>query len=259
MRALLPSTIFCSLNLFYMKAKKYVAEFFGTMFLVLLACGSAVLAGPKIGTLGIGICFGLVLVALCYAIGGISGCHVNPAVSLGVYLTDKNFTLSDLFGYIFAQLCGAICGGALLFWLMVAGDGFSPDGIFQFGGITEGIGFTDKASYLATNVCQPGVSQGFALLTETLLTFLFVFVVLGATSKWGHSALAGVAIGLALGLVNIVGIPVDNCSVNPARAFGPAIFSINAWADMWIMWVGPAIGAVLAAFAYKAIAPNSKK
>lgn len=126
----------------------------------------------------------------------------------------------------FAQLCGAICGGALLFWLMVAGDGFSPDGIFQFGGITEGIGFTDKASYLATNVCQPGVSQGFALLTETLLTFLFVFVVLGATSKWGHSALAGVAIGLTLGLVNIVGIPVDNCSVNPARAFGPAIFSI---------------------------------
>lgn len=151
--------------------KKYVAEFFGTMFLVLLACGSAVLAGPKIGTLGIGLCFGLILFALCYAIGGVSGCHVNPAVSLGVYLTDRNFTLKDLGGYIVAQLAGA-------------------------------------------------------------------------------------AIGLTLGLVNIVGIPVDNCSVNPARSFGPALYSINAWGDFWVMVVGPVIGAVLAALAWKCIIPN---
>ena len=234
--------------------KKLIAEFFGTMFLVLLACGSAVLAGPKIGVLGIGLCFGLILLALCYAIGGISGCHVNPAVSLGVFLTDRNFKLADLCGYVVAQLAGAAAGGALLLWLMSAG-GYFNGGPFAFGGITEGIGFTDKVSYLATNVCQPGVSQGFALLTESLLTFLFVFVVLGATSRFGNSSLAGVSIGLTLGLVNIVGIPVDNCSVNPARSFGPALFSANAWPDFWIMVAGPLIGAVLAAIAWRLVAP----
>lgn len=236
--------------------KKYLAEFFGTMFLVLLACGSAVLAGPKIGTLGIGICFGLILLALCYAIGGISGCHVNPAVSLGVFLTDRKFTFTNLCGYVFAQLAGGAVGGALLLWLMSAG-GYFGNGTFEFGGITNGIGFTENVSYLATNVCQPGVSQGFALLTEALLTYLFVFVVLGATSKWGNSTMAGVAIGLALGLVNIVGIPVDNCSVNPARSFGPALFSINAWPDFWVMVVGPFIGAILAAISWKFISPKS--
>lgn len=234
--------------------KKYLAEFFGTMFLVLLACGSAVLAGPKIGVLGIGICFGLILLALCYAIGGISGCHVNPAVSLGVFLTDRKFTFTDLCGYILAQLAGAAVGGALLLALMSAG-GYFGNGTFEFGGITNGIGFTENVSYLATNVCQPGVSQGFALLTEALLTYLFVFVVLGATSKWGNSTMAGVAIGLALGLVNIVGIPVDNCSVNPARSFGPALFSDNAWPDFWVMVVGPCIGAILAAISWKLISP----
>ncbi len=228
--------------------RKYVAEFLGTMFLVLLACGSAVLAGPKIGVLGIGLCFGLILLGLCYAIGGISGCHVNPAVSLGVYLTDRNFSLTDLCFYVISQLFGAALGGALLFWLMYLG-GYWADGAFDFGGITT---FADGSqSYLATNVLQEGVTWPFALLTEILLTFLFVFVVLGATSKWGNSNLAGVAIGLALGLVNIVGIPVDNCSVNPARSFGPAIFSTNAWPDFWIMVVGPLVGACLAAMAFR--------
>lgn len=232
--------------------KKYVAEFFGTMFLVLLACGSAVLAGPKIGTLGIGLCFGLVLVGLCYAIGKVSGCHVNPAVSLGVYLTDRNFSLKEMFFYWCAQLLGAALGAAFLFWLMEVGGGFDG-GLFQFGGITEGIGDTDKVSYLATNVLQPHATWQLALLMEALLTFFFVFVVIAATSKFGNSSLAGVAIGLALGLVNIVGIPVDNCSVNPARSFGPALFSQNAWPDFWIMVVGPLIGAFLAAFAWNCI------
>ncbi len=233
--------------------KKYLAEFFGTMFLVLLACGSAVLAGPKIGVLGIGLCFGLVLVCLCYAIGGISGCHVNPAVSIGVYLTDKKFTATDLCGYIVAQLLGAAVGAAFLFWFLEFGYFGQEGGVFSFGGVTDQIGFSDKGSYLATNVLQSGATWQMALLSEILLTFFFVFIVLGSTSKLGNSALAGVAIGLGLGLVNIVGIPVDNCSVNPARSFGPALFAPNAWGDFWIMVVGPVVGALLAAVVWRGV------
>lgn len=243
--------------------KKYLAEFFGTMFLVLLACGSAVIAGPKIGVLGIGLCFGLVLLCLCYAIGGISGCHVNPAVSLAVYLTDARFTGKDLLGYVLAQLLGAAVGAGFLYWMMEFGAmgnlaailvGTQPtDTMFAFGGITEGIGNTKDVSWLATNVLQPNATWAMALLSEILLTFFFVFIVLGATSKWGVSNVAGVAIGLALGLVNIVGIPIDNCSVNPARSFGPALFGWNAWGDFWIMVVGPLLGALLAAVVWRGI------
>lgn len=216
--------------------KKFLAEMFGTMFLVLLACGSAVLAGPEIGVLGIGLCFGLILVCLCYCIGNISGCHVNPAVSFAMWLSGR-MTGRDCFAYIVAQLFGAAIGACLLFWLFAMG---SPE--FHYGGITA-----QSGNYLAANVCQPGVSQGMALLTEVLLTMTFVLVVLGATdAKKGFGKFAGLAIGLALGLVNIVGIPVDNCSVNPARSFGPALFSPNAWPDFWVMVVGPLCGAVLA-------------
>lgn len=232
--------------------KKYLAEFFGTMFLVLLACGSAVLAGSQIGVLGIGLCFGLVLVCLCYAIGGISGCHVNPAVSFAIYLTDDNFKAKDLFGYVVAQLLGAAVGAAFLFWFMQFA-GFGETG-YVFGGITEQIGVnSDKGSYLATNVLQNGATWQMGLMAEILLTFFFVFVILGATSKFGVSNLSGLAIGLALGLVNIVGIPVDNCSVNPARSFGPALFAPNAWPDFWIMVVGPLVGALIAAVIWKGI------
>ncbi len=221
--------------------KKYLAECLGTMFLVLLACGSAVLAGPSIGGLGIGLCFGLVLVCLCYAIGNISGCHVNPAVSFAMWISGKMSTI-DFIGYVVAQLFGAAIGAALLFWLMVS----APE--FNFGGITEN---GDVVNYLATNVVQPGANQGMALLAEVLLTGFFVYVVLSATDPdKGYGKFAGLAIGLALGLVNIVGIPVDNCSVNPARSFGPALFSPNAWGDFWVMVVGPLLGAALAVFAY---------
>ena len=223
--------------------KKYMAEFFGTMFLVLLACGSAVLAGPSIGGLGIGLCFGLVLICLCYAIGNVSGCHVNPAVSFAMLCSGK-MSGKDFVGYVISQLAGAAVGGAMLFWLSKCGIDF------HFGGVT---GYNN----LATNVLQPGATAGMAVLSEALLTMFFVFIVLSATDeKKGYGNFAGLAIGLALGLVNIVGIPVDNCSVNPARSFGPALFSPAAWGDFWIMVVGPLIGALLAVILYR-LAVNS--
>ena len=228
--------------------KKYLAEFFGTMFLVLLACGSAVLAGPSIGGLGIGLCFGLVLVCLCYAIGNISGCHVNPAVSFAMLCSGK-MSVKDFIWYVVFQMAGAVVGAGFLYWFFnMGGDGFT------FGGVTE-----QSNNILATNVCQPGVSQGMALLCEILLTGFFVFVILGATDPdRGYGNFAGLAIGLALGLVNIVGIPVDNCSVNPARSFGPACFSPNAWGDFWIMVVGPLVGALIAVLLWRIVSSRSK-
>ncbi len=226
--------------------KKLIAEGIGTMFLVLLACGSAVLAGPSIGGLGIGLCFGLVLVCLCYALGNISGCHVNPAVSFAMFLAGR-MSGKDCIGYIIFQLLGATVGAGLLFWFINMAPGFN------FGGTTP------PDSYLATNVLQPGATSGMALLAEGLLTFFFVLIVLGATDpSKGFGKFAGLAIGLALGLVNIVGIPVDNCSVNPARSFGPAVFDPTAWGDFWIMVVGPAIGAVLAVLCWVAMAGGRK-
>ncbi len=226
--------------------KKLLAEGIGTMFLVLLACGSAVLAGPSIGGLGIGLCFGLVLVCLCYAIGNISGCHVNPAVSFAMFLAGR-MSGRDCVGYIVFQLLGATIGAGLLYCFVQLAPGFN------FGGTTP------PDSYLATNVVQPGATSGMALLSEGLLTFFFVLIVLGATDpSKGFGKFAGLAIGLALGLVNIVGIPVDNCSVNPARSFGPAVFDPSAWGDFWIMVVGPAVGAVIAVLCWVAMAGGRK-
>lgn len=223
--------------------KKYLAEFFGTMFLVLLACGSAVLAGPSIGGLGIGLCFGLVLVCLCYCIGNISGCHVNPAVSFAMLLSNK-MSGKDFLFYVIFQLAGAAVGAGFLYWFTEMGG---PQ--FSFGGVTE-----QSGNFLATNVCQPGVSQGMALVAEILLTMFFVLIVLGSTDeKKGFGKFAGLAIGLGLGLVNIVGIPVDNCSVNPARSFGPAIYSPNAWVDFWVMVVGPLVGALLSVIIWRCV------
>ena len=221
--------------------KKFLAEMFGTMFLVLMACGSAVLAGPSIGVLGIGLCFGLILVCLCYAIGNVSGCHVNPAVSFAMWLSGR-MEAKEFCVYVVAQLLGAAIGAAFLFWFVAMGQ----ESGFNFGGITE-----QSGNYLAANVLQPGATQGMALFMEILFTMVFVLVILGATDPAkGFGKFSGLAIGLALGLVNIVGIPVDNCSVNPARSFGPALFSSNAWPDFWIMVVGPLVGAALAVFIY---------
>lgn len=227
--------------------KKFLAEGVGTMFLVLLACGSAVLAGPEIGVLGIGLCFGLVLICLCYCIGNISGCHVNPAVSLAVWLSGR-MSGKECVGYVVSQLIGATIGAAFLYILYKSGEGYN------FGGITS------ENEFLATNVLQPGATSGMALMTEALLTFFFVMIVLGATdAKVGAGKFGGLAIGIALGLVNIVGIPVDNCSVNPARSFGPAVFSPEAFGDFWIMVVGPCIGAIVAVLCWKAVSGSMNK
>lgn len=221
------------------------------MFLVLLACGSAVLAGPVIGGYGIGVCFGLVLICLCYAIGNISGCHVNPAVSFGVWLAGR-MSLNEMIGYWIAQLIGATVGAGFLYVLTEMGAGFN------FGGITTIDG--TQTGCLAANVLQPGATSGMALLAECLLTFFFVMVILGATdAKKGFGKFAGLAIGIGLGLVNIVGIPVDNCSVNPARSFGPAVFCPEAWGDFWIMVVGPLVGAAIAVLCWKAMAGTDKE
>ena len=228
-----------------MSFKKYLAEGVGTMFLVLLACGSAVLAGPHIGTYGIGVCFGLVLICLCYCLGNISGCHVNPAVSLGVFLSGR-MSFKDFICYVIFQLIGAAIGAGFLYWFTKSAPGYN------FGGITE---MADgNTATLAANVLQSGATSSMALLAEILLTFFFVLVVLGATDdQKGFGKFAGLAIGIGLGLVNIVGIPVDNCSVNPARSFGPALFSGNAWGDFWIMVVGPFVGAIIAVLCWRAI------
>lgn len=227
--------------------KKLIAEGVGTMFLVLLACGSAVLAGPSIGVLGIGLCFGLVLICLCYCIGNISGCHVNPAVSLAMFLAGR-MSGKECIGYVVFQLLGAIVGAGLLYAFVAMGDSTG----YNFGGITGD-------HYLATNVIQPGANSGMALLAEGLLTFFFVLIVLGATdANRGFGKFAGLAIGIGLGLVNIVGIPVDNCSVNPARSFGPAVFDPTAWGDFWIMVVGPVIGAILAVLCWQTVADRTK-
>ena len=227
--------------------KKYFAEGIGTMFLVLLACGSAVLAGPVIGGLGIGLCFGLVLVCLCYCIGGISGCHVNTAVSFAMFLSGR-MKGGECVGYIVSQLIGATIGAGFLYCLTRMGIGYA------YGGTTEISG-----SFLATNVLQKGATPMMALLTEGLLTFFFVLIVLGATdSRTAFTKFGGIAIGLALGLVNIVGIPVDNCSVNPARSFGPAVFDPTAWGDFWIMVVGPTVGAIIAALCWRVFSGDKK-
>ncbi|MDE6099150.1 MAG: aquaporin [Muribaculaceae bacterium] len=226
--------------------KKLFAEGIGTMFLVILACGSAVLAGPQIGVLGIGLCFGLVLICLCYAIGGISGCHVNPAVSFAMWLAGR-MKAGEMVGYIVAQLIGATIGAGFLYCLTEMGIGYN------YGGTTVA-----SDSFLATNVLQPGATPMMALLTEGLLSFFFILTILGATdARTSFTKFGGIAIGIALGLVNIVGIPVDNCSVNPARSFGPAVFDPTAWGDFWIMVAGPAIGAILAVLAWRALAPSA--
>ncbi len=217
---------------------KYLAEGVGTFVLVLGGVGSAVLAGSELGNLGIAAAFGLSLLAMVFAIGYISGCHINPAVTIGVAVARK-MPLRDLIGYISAQLIGAtIAAGVVLLIAQGAPGGY------------------DLSQGLAANGYGDHSPGGYSLLvgavTEIVLTFVFVFTVLAVTDRLAPKDLAGIPIGLALTLVNLIGIQVTNCSVNPARSFGPAIL-VGSWAldQLWLFIVMPIIGALVAAALYR--------
>ena len=224
--------------------KKYLAELIGTFSLVLFGCGSAVIAGNMavgpagIGLLGISIAFGFAVVAMAYAIGGISGCHINPAVTIGV-LTAGKMEVKDAIGYIISQCIGAILGAGVLYLIAFGKPGFA---LQEWGLGANGWG----EGYIG------GYNLASAFLIETVMTFLFVFVILGTTSKFGNGAMAGLAIGVTLMLIHLVTIPVTGTSVNPARSLGPAIFSGGkALAQLWLFFVAPIIGAILAAIVWK--------
>ena len=232
--------------------KKYAAEFIGTFSLVLFGCGSAVIAGISgtgpsgIGLLGIAIAFGFAVVAMVYAIGGISGCHINPAVTIGV-LTAGKMTWQDAVGYIVAQCLGAIVAAAVLYLIVSGRPGFTM-GEYALGSNGWGEGYNGGYSILS------------ALVIEAVMTFLFIFVILGTTSKFGNGAMAGLAIGVTLMLIHLVTIPVTGTLVNPARSLGPAIFAGGkALSQLWLFFVAPIIGAIIAALVWRFGFDNEKQ
>lgn len=215
--------------------KKYVAEMIGTMVLVLMGCGSAVFAGAgqpfaSVGTLGVAFAFGLSVLVMVYTIGKISGCHINPAITLGMLLSGK-ISGKDAGMYMVFQVIGAILGSAILFVLAKESGSTTT--------LTGANGYTDVVP---------------AFIAETVFTFIFLLVVLGSTSKGADTKFAGIAIGLALVLIHIVCIPVTGTSVNPARSIGPALFQGGeALAQLWLFIVAPFLGATIAAFVWKGI------
>jgi aquaporin Z len=224
--------------------KKYVAELIGTFVLVFGGVGSAVLAGDKIGYLGVSLAFGLTLLTMAYAIGPISGCHINPAVTLGLLVTRK-VASKDAAGYITAQITGGILASVVLLVIANgAAGGYNPT-VSGFG--ANGFDAHSPGHYSAVS----------AFLTETILTFFLMFTVLGATDVKAPVGFAGIPIGLVLTLIHLVGIPVTNTSVNPARSIGPAIF-VGGWAlsQLWLFIVAPILGALIASVVYLAIGPT---
>jgi aquaporin Z len=232
--------------------KKMLAEFIGTFSLVLFGCGAAVVAGKTIpsavladapagiGVLGIALAFGLSVVVMAYAVGPISGCHINPAISVAMLVAGK-INARDCAGYIIAQFAGATAGAAALYALQSG----SP-------------GFTMGEWALGSNGWGPGYLGGYstvsAFLAEAILTFLFLFVIFATTSRLGNSTMAGLAIGLTLVLIHLVGIHITGTSVNPARSFGPAVFAGGkAMSQLWLFIVAPLAGGIAAALVWKGL------
>ena len=218
--------------------KKYLCEFIGTAVLVLFGCGSAAVAGGTLGTLGIALAFGLSIVAMAYVIGNISGCHINPAVSLAM-LINKKITLKEFAFYVIAQVLGAILGIGILYGIMAA----SSDLDVAVNGLGAN-GFGDASSV--------GLNVWGAILVEIILTFVFIYTILGVTSDENKSSVAGIVIGLTLAFVHIMGIPLTGTSVNPARSLAPAIFlGGEALKQVWVFIVAPFIGSALSAVTFK--------
>ncbi len=223
--------------------KQYGAEFFGTFWLVLGGCGSAVLAAAfpnvGIGLHGVSLAFGLTVLTMAFAIGHISGCHLNPAVSVGLWAGGR-FPASQLLPYIVAQVLGAIAAGGVLYVIASGAAGFDVSKGFA----SNGYGAHSPGGY----------SLLAALVTEVVMTMFFLLVILGATDKRAPTGFAPIAIGLALTLIHLISIPVTNTSVNPARSTGVAVF-VGDWAigQLWLFWVAPIVGALLGATAYKLI------
>lgn len=231
-----------------MNANKAMVEFFGTFWLVLGGCGSAVLAAgfPEvgIGLLGVALAFGLTVLTMVYAIGHISGCHLNPAVTIGLW-AGKRISAKEVLPYIISQVLGGIAGAGILYLIASGQAGF------------------DISNGLASNGYGEHSPGGYSLLsgfvTEVVMTFFFLMIILGATDERAPKGFAGIAIGLGLTLIHLISIPVTNTSVNPARSTGPAIF-VGGWAlsQLWLFWVAPIIGAILAGFIYPLVAGKNK-
>jgi aquaporin Z len=218
--------------------KVFVAELNGTFTLVLLGCGSAVLAGGEVGQLGISFAFGLAIVAMAYGIGPISGCHVNPAVSFGAFMAGR-LPMNTMLKYWAAQFTGALLGAGVLYLIATGKTGYdlAANGLGQNGWGADYLGEYNLAS---------------ALVFEVVATFLFLVVILGSTQKSAPGMLAGLAIGLTLTVIHIVGIQVTGVSVNPARSFGPAVIvGGTAISQLWLFLIAPLIGAALAGLLFK--------
>ncbi len=224
--------------------KRYAAEFVGTFWLVLGGCGSAVLAaafpGVGIGLMGVSLAFGLTVLTMAYAIGHISGCHLNPAVSIGLWAGGR-FPAKDLLPYIVAQVLGGILAGGVLYLIATGKTGFDVAGGFA----SNGFGKHSPGGY----------SMQAALITEVVMTMMFLVVILGATDKRAPAGFAPIAIGLCLTLIHLISIPVTNTSVNPARSTGVALY-VGDWAiaQLWLFWLAPIVGGVLGALVYRFIA-----
>ena len=223
---------------------RYIAEMFGTFWLVLGGCGSAVLAAAfpavGIGLLGVSLAFGLTVLTMAFAIGHISGCHLNPAVTIGLW-TGGRFDAKDVVPYIIAQVLGGIIAGGVLFVIASGQAGFDA---VSSGFASNGFGEHSPGGYSLTA----------ALVCEVVMTMVFLFVIMGATDSKAPAGFAPIAIGLCLTLIHLISIPVTNTSVNPARSTGVAVF-VGDWAvsQLWLFWVAPIIGAVIGAVIYKAV------